>query len=120
MLGYSIGLRALLASQRSIDVVGQNLANFATEGYSRQRIELLSAAPFLRVGVGAFGTGVTTGDVERVHDELLEARLRTQHRILAGVSEEASWLRVVEGALQEPATPDSPKRCARCSPTCPS
>ena len=40
MLGFSIGLRALDAAQQAMDVIGQNVSNAATPGYSRRLTEL--------------------------------------------------------------------------------
>ena len=35
-----IGKRGMFANQKSLEVVGQNVANANTPGYSRQRVEL--------------------------------------------------------------------------------
>ena len=43
MDSYSIGLSGLGAAQKALDVIGNNIANAATEGYHRQRIELAPA-----------------------------------------------------------------------------
>ena len=40
-----IGLSALQAQQRSMEVTSHNLANVATPGYSRQRSELTAPVP---------------------------------------------------------------------------
>ena len=56
-IGLNIGLRALISSQSSLDVIGQNLANANTPGYSRQRVQLGASGMVFRHGLG-FGTGV--------------------------------------------------------------
>ena len=40
MAGYEIGISGLHAAQLALDVVGNNLANGATEGYHRQTVDL--------------------------------------------------------------------------------
>jgi flagellar hook protein FlgE len=40
MDSFSIGISGLKAAQRAFDIIGNNVANAATDGYHRQRIEL--------------------------------------------------------------------------------
>ena len=40
--GFTTAQLAMGASQRSIDVTGQNIANINTEGYTRQRLDVAS------------------------------------------------------------------------------
>lgn len=71
-----IGRTGLLASQAALQVVGQNLANLATDGYHRQKITLAPERS-QEIGQGLFvGRGVTIQSITRVIDEALEARLR--------------------------------------------
>jgi flagellar hook-associated protein 1 FlgK len=42
--GLHIGLSSLYASRRALELTGQNISNVNTEGYSRQRVDLQSAA----------------------------------------------------------------------------
>jgi flagellar hook-associated protein 1 FlgK len=66
----------LLASQSALQVVGQNLANLATDGYHRQKVTL-SPERSQEIGPGLFlGRGVKIQSITRVIDEALEARLR--------------------------------------------
>ena len=73
-IGLNIGLRALLTSQSSLDVIGQNLANANTPGYSRQRVQLGAAGVIFRRGLG-FGTGVDASMIGRSVDNLLAGRI---------------------------------------------
>ncbi len=71
-----IGRTGLLASQTALQVVGQNLANVATDGYHRQKITLAPQRS-QEIGPGLFlGRGVMIQSITRVIDEALEARLR--------------------------------------------
>ncbi len=71
-----VGRTGLLASQSALQVVGQNLANLATEGYHRQKITL-EPERSQEIGPGLFlGRGVKIQSITRVIDEALEARLR--------------------------------------------
>lgn len=79
-----IGNSALTASQLAIQVTGNNLANAATPGYTRQ-LALLQPArgDHSRPGMSV-GQGVRVRDVQRQIDQALQSRL------WAGVSHEAS------------------------------
>lgn len=71
-----IGKSGLLASQAALQVVGNNLANLATEGYHRQKITLAPERA-QEIGPGLFiGRGVAIQSITRAVDEALEARLR--------------------------------------------
>lgn len=79
-----IGRSALTASQLGIQVTGQNMANFATPGYSRQ---LMGLAPARRdqsmLGLSV-GQGVQVRGINRAVDAALVDRLR------AGVASEGA------------------------------
>jgi flagellar hook-associated protein 1 FlgK len=78
----STGLSGLLAFRRALDVTGHNIANANTEGYSRQRVELVTrqATAF---GNGYIGNGVRVASVTRNYDEFLTNQVRTSGGTLA-------------------------------------
>ncbi len=71
-----IGLSGLLAQQRALTATSNNVANAATPGYSRQRVELIER-PGERFGSGFIGAGVDTLAVRRITDDLLAAQARS-------------------------------------------
>jgi flagellar hook-associated protein 1 len=101
VLGFSIGLRALDAAQQAMDVIGQNVSNAATPGYSRRLATLVAADP-IAIGGFSLGTGVLVASIRRVHDDLLEARLRDQHQVLGQLDASGGLLQSIESAFQEP------------------
>ena len=100
-IGMNIGLRALLAHQSSLNVIGQNLANANTPGYSRQRIQLGATGAVLRRGLG-FGTGVGASMIGRNVDNLLAGRITTKVSDLFSLNMKVAGLSEVESALGEP------------------
>ena len=72
----STGVSALLAFQRSLDTTSHNIANASTEGYSRQRAELL-ARPADAFGGGWIGNGVDVSTVRRLYDTVLAGQARS-------------------------------------------
>lgn len=70
-----IGRSALVSSQVGIQVAGNNMANAATPGYTRQAL-FLSPNRGQVMGSFSLGRGVGIDAVERQIDEALQARLR--------------------------------------------
>ena len=83
--GFQMAKSALSASQRNIDVTGQNIANINTDGYSRQRANLSA------IGTGGLewkypvspsanvGLGVNIDSIQRIRDQFLDARYRKEN-----------------------------------------
>lgn len=66
----NIGARAMFANQAALQVIGNNIANANTVGYSRQSVELATAQPQFS-GAGYFGKGVDVQTVSRMHNDFL-------------------------------------------------
>jgi len=66
----SIGSRAMAANYVALQTTGNNIANAKVEGYSRQRVELSTAASQYS-GDGNIGRGVDVKAVTRAHDQFL-------------------------------------------------
>jgi flagellar hook-associated protein 1 FlgK len=89
--GIEIGKRAVHAHQQGLNTTGHNLSNASTEGYSRQRVELVPFEPVYLPGLnreetpGQIGQGVVVERIERLRDQLLDKR------IVAQASAEGYW-----------------------------
>ncbi|MFW5819503.1 MAG: flagellar hook-associated protein FlgK, partial [Desulfovermiculus sp.] len=70
-----IGQSSIFANQKNMSVIGNNVANANTEGYSRQEVEM-EAWPTVKQGDLSFGQGVKLGDIARAHDRFVTDRLR--------------------------------------------
>ncbi len=95
-----IGSSALSASQLAIQIAGNNMANAATPGYSRQ-LAYLAAARGDSVGRINIGGGVFVTDVRRQFDSALQARLSGGISAEAAASQQHDILSQVESALGE-------------------
>ena len=100
MDSFHIGLSGLNAAQNAFGVIGNNIANAATEGYHRQRLDL-DPAYASRIGDVLIGGGVDVGEVSRMIDLLLENEILRQHSSLGQISQEVGMLRIVETAFGE-------------------
>jgi len=100
MDSFSIGISGLEAAQRAFDIIGNNVANAATDGYHRQRIELRPAYSS-QVGALLLGGGVDVVGITRLIDGLLEQEILRQESLLGQVSQEFTTLQTVENAFGE-------------------
>ena len=66
----NVGASSLLAQQKALDVISQNIANVNTPGYSRQTAELVSAVPDYIAGRD-YGNGVNVANIRRSLDPIL-------------------------------------------------
>ncbi len=103
MDSFSVGLSGLDAAKKGLDVIGNNIANAATPGYHRQRVEL-SPAYMSEVGGVLLGGGVVYEGVTRLIDSFLEGELLRQQSSLGQVSQELATLRSIENCFGELST----------------
>jgi flagellar hook-associated protein 1 FlgK len=92
----SIARTAISAQQAAIATVSHNIANAETEGYSRQRVELMPGDP-VRFTYGSFGSGVQIQSVTRARSELLDANYHRE----AGASEGTGLRRDILSQIQD-------------------
>ncbi len=81
--GFTIAQLAMTASQRALDVTGQNIANINTTGYTKQRVDLvslnlrggdkISTGPASKIGYGVEITGIS-----QIRDPFLDVQFRNQ------------------------------------------
>lgn len=97
----SIARSALLTHQRSVDVIGHNIANAQTPGYTRQRLDIRAQVP-LRSPWGPIGRGVTDAGAFRVRDQLIDGGIRRESGSLGLATTTRDLLGQVEGVFGEP------------------
>ncbi len=80
MSSLNIASRALTTNLAALQVVGHNIANVNTQGYSRQTVEQRSAGAQL-LGAGYFGKGVEIAGVTRAYDAFLSREAQTTQSV---------------------------------------
>lgn len=99
-------LSGLLAHRRALDVIGHNIANTATDGYSRRRVELSavggSTVPAMYSRSTISGNGVGVDGVTRIRDEFLEFAALRAHGSAARLATESQMLLRIEQTVPEP------------------
>ena len=81
--GFSVARLAMSASQTALNVVGQNVGNINTSGYTRQRLDLQSISPAGHSMVNSkynisVGQGVMMTGVSQIRDPFLDIQYRNQ------------------------------------------
>lgn len=81
--GFTTARLAMAASQRSLDVTGQNIANINTVGYTKQRVDLVSlnlkgGSVYSSNPASKIGYGVETANVSQIRDPFLDVQYRNQ------------------------------------------
>ncbi len=71
----SLGASGINAYQRALATVSNNIANVATDGYSRQTVSFQSTTP-KAYGTNYVGTGVSVEAIVRQYDAFVESNLR--------------------------------------------
>ena len=99
----STGSSALLAFQHALSTVGNNVANAATPGYSRQRVELESRLG-QTLGAGHVGAGVNVARLQRLADGLVFARQVDSSGELGRLQQLSSLSTRVDGLMSDSAT----------------
>lgn len=108
--GLEIASRALKVNQGVLDVVGHNVANVNTPGYSRQTAELVSTPPDTVYDSGnsnfaaQIGTGVDLASITRVRDAFIEMRLQNSEGDQAKYNSLRDGLQRVEDTFNELST----------------
>jgi flagellar hook-associated protein 1 FlgK len=105
--GLNTAARGLTAARAGLDVVGQNIANATTEGYTRQRVTTSSinaVQPGLFSTGTAIGQGVAVTGYARLGDAQLDGQVRTSASASGYSSIRSNVLSTLESSLNEPGT----------------
>ncbi len=100
MSNFSIGLSGLNAAYTALDIIGNNIANAATEGYHRQRVELTPSS-VSQSNLIASGGGVDVVGATRMIDGLLEREIVRQESSYGEVSRELTTMSSIETTFGE-------------------
>jgi len=96
----NIGETALTVQQLGLTVTGHNIANVNTEGYTRQRLDMVTAQP---IGVGNLivGAGVQPSVIQQTLDRYLNERIRLADSTLSYLGVQRETLERIEMVLGE-------------------
>jgi len=95
-----VGKRSLMNSQTALQTVGHNIANKSTEGYSRQRVELMTNEPASEGSV-RIGMGARAGVITRVNNPWLEKQIQREGTSMGFADSRAEAMSRVEQVYNE-------------------
>ncbi|MBO5383748.1 MAG: flagellar hook-associated protein FlgK [Ruminococcus sp.] len=107
-LGFEASKTALFASQKALDITGNNLANISSKGYTRQRVDQVSAKyhtyatkGYMGVRTALAGEGTSILGIGQTRDKQLDTALRQQCSDIGEFQQRGDILSGIEEALQE-------------------
>lgn len=107
-LGFETSKSALYASQKALDITGNNLANISSEGYTRQRVAQVSSnyhnfasKEYIGGRVALAGQGTTILGIAQTRDAQVDNAFRQQCAEIGETSQRSAMLTEIEDALQE-------------------
>ena len=111
-MGLYVQREALVASQKALDITGNNLANVKTEGYTRQRVDVASVANATgtlgyNTSIELAGQGVEPVGVTQIRDALLDKKYRNYTSDLSDVTTKSEVLSDLEDAIDDIEADDS-------------
>lgn len=99
-------LSALYAQRRGLDVTGNNIANANTEGYTRQRVNMVAnagpVAPAVFSKWNGVGQGVDVTGITRLRDAFLDLRSHQEHATQGNLQMTQTILSRIELGFGEP------------------
>ncbi|HOT51312.1 MAG TPA: flagellar hook-associated protein FlgK, partial [Candidatus Hydrogenedentes bacterium] len=96
-----IARSGLQVAQVQMDVAGHNVANVNKEGYSRQRVDLVSPTPVTQ-SYGAIGRGVQVKLIERLRETFLDTVYRNEAGNLGASNIRAPYFDRIQDLFNEP------------------
>ncbi len=106
-MGFESSKSAIFASQKALDIVGHNLANMSSEGYTRQRTDQVAIDAFAyknRLSVNNInytGMGCTVEGVSQVRDERIDTAFRNSYTETSYYSKSNDILADMETIMSE-------------------
>ena len=106
--GIELGKRSIMAHTDAITTAGHNISNAATEGYSRQRVNMKEFDPLYRPDLeraeraGMIGQGIDTQSVERIRDEMLDQRITSIQNEESYWKTRSDYYTMIEAVYNEP------------------
>ena len=99
---FNIATSGLFASQRSLDIVSNNISNASTEGYSRQLVLQRASLPLGGDPRGLVGTGADSYDVTQIRSKYMDNKYWGQMKAYSEWKTKSENLNVREGIFNEP------------------
>ena len=98
---FTIGQSALAAAQAGVSTAGQNIANAATPGYSRQSVIQTASAP-QSLGFGYLGAGVQVTEIQRIYNSYLGSQVVSAQSSASELDVQYTQIQQIDNMLADP------------------
>jgi flagellar hook-associated protein 1 FlgK len=93
-----VGLSGIQAQQSALNVVGNNIANVNTPGYTRE-VATLTSNESLVQGQASFGTGVSLNTVTSIRNKFLDLQIAQETAVQAGATDRYAGVSTIATSL---------------------
>lgn len=106
-MGFEASKTAIFASQKALDIVGNNLANITTEGYTRQRVDQVSVSAGnytsrLSINLVTYaGMGTNINGISQLRNVMLDSAFRSEAATMTYYDQRSGMLSDIESIFQE-------------------
>ena len=106
-LGFNIAKRGLETSQKGLDITGQNMTNWDSAGYTRQRVDQVAISQsvyttrFATNRISVAGQGVDIVGIGQIRDSFLDKRFRDENSDMGYFDAALGVLSDIESAIGE-------------------
>ncbi|MDD6795388.1 MAG: flagellar hook-associated protein FlgK [Clostridiaceae bacterium] len=98
----NIGKSGMGVSQTQLNVTSHNLANTNTQGYTRQRANVVTSTPFSGATVGQVGTGAQVESIKRIRNSYYDYQFRSASSEANSANIMSENLAQIESIFNEP------------------
>lgn len=104
--GLGIALSAAAAQQRTLDVIGHNISNVNTPGYTRQVLNQSATTPetagrFGNKNIAQYGMGVDVQEIKSLRDDFLDKKLNKEYTNLGYWSNKTQGITELENLFND-------------------
>ncbi|HGJ64916.1 TPA: flagellar hook-associated protein FlgK, partial [bacterium] len=90
-----IGKRAMMVQTQALKVIGDNISNVSTPGYSRKRLELKNT-------IHSQGNNISLLEVRRIRDQFIDKHIRKENQSLGSWEMKSQLYGQIESVFLEP------------------
>ena len=102
-MGLETAKRGIMVNQKAMDIVGNNISNLKTKGYTRQRLDTVTVQVHGRGRtLPLAGQGVEAIGVAQVRNSYLDAKFRQEYGDVGYYDQKAAILQELEAAISDP------------------
>ena len=106
-MGLETAKRGLMVNQKALDIIGNNISNLKTKGYTRQRLDTVSVQVygndrFQHSSIPLAGQGVEASGVAQIRNPYLDSKFREEYGDVGYYDQKAAILEQIEGIISDP------------------